>query len=118
MLFCFFTYSWRAFRVQRSFNEKKSETTAHDSTASPKTTKLQDDPWSFNFDDEDDEIDLDDLGRALTEATTLASASKTKKPNTFSDDIDKCSPVTLNSRAVDDKTSGTILLTVEKSPFN
>lgn len=102
---CYLCYSWRAFRVQKSFNGKDSEPLGHDSSASPVTTKVQDDPWAFDFDDEDDEIDLDDLGRALTEATTLASASKTKQTNSCPDTIDKCSPTSLRCTAVDDKTA-------------
>ena len=46
------------------------------------------------------------IGKALTEATTLAYANKTKKPNTCLDTVEKCSPVNLKSRIVDDKTSG------------
>lgn len=103
------TMSWRALRVQRSFHYKESETSGHDSSASPLTTELRDDPWAFDFDeendDEDDEIDLDALGRALTEATTLASASQTKRQHTHPDAIAKCSPISLRSSAVDDKTA-------------
>ncbi|KAI3794532.1 hypothetical protein L1987_37164 [Smallanthus sonchifolius] len=96
---------WRVLRVQRSFPDKESEPLGHDSSVSPSTTKLQDDPWAFNFDDEDDDINLDDLGKALTEATALASASKTKKQNTCLDSTNKSTPISLRSRAVDDKSA-------------
>ncbi|KAM0038800.1 putative programmed cell death protein [Helianthus debilis subsp. tardiflorus] len=94
---------WRVLRVQRPFTEKEPEPLDNDASASPSTTKLQADPWSFDFDDEDDDINLDDLGRALTEATALASASKTKKQSTCLDPTDKNSPISLRSRTVDDK---------------
>ncbi|KAI3518931.1 hypothetical protein L1887_07831 [Cichorium endivia] len=102
------TMRWRALRVQRSFHDNESNPSCNDSSASPLTTKLHDDdddedPWAFNDDEEDDEIDLDGLCRALSEATTLASASKTKKQNTFSDPIEKSSPISI-SRAIDDNT--------------
>lgn len=68
---------------------------------------MQDDPWAFNDEeeDDDDEIDLDAICKALNEATTLASASKTKKQNTLSDSIENPSPISL-SRSTDDKTPG------------
>ncbi|XP_024967786.1 programmed cell death protein 2-like [Cynara cardunculus var. scolymus] len=102
------TMSWCALRVQKSSHDRESETSGHDSSAAPLTTELRDDPWAFDFDDENDEddaIDLDALGRALTEATTLASASQTKRQNTRPDAIAKCSPISLRGRAVDDKTA-------------
>ncbi|CAI9271926.1 unnamed protein product [Lactuca saligna] len=99
------TKRWRALRVQRSSTDKDSNPSSHDSVASPSTTKLQDDPWAFNDEeeDDDDEIDLDAICKALNEATTLASASKTKKQNTLSDSIENPSPISL-SRSIDDKT--------------
>ncbi|XP_076892185.1 uncharacterized protein LOC143543841 [Bidens hawaiensis] len=96
---------WRVFRVQRSSPDKESEPLSHDSSASPLTTKLQDHPWAFDLDDEDDDINLDDLGLALTEATALASASKSKKQNTCPDNTDKTPPISLRSRSVDDKSA-------------
>ena len=99
-------YSWRALRRQKLSDNKGSDPASDESSASPLTTKPQDDLWSFDFDDEDDEFD-EELGKALTEATTLTSASKTKKPNTCPDTIEKCSPISLKSRTVDDKTTGT-----------
>ncbi|PWA65772.1 Programmed cell death protein 2, C-terminal [Artemisia annua] len=99
------TNGWRALRLQKLSDNKGSEPASHDSSASPLTTKPRDDLWSFDFDDEDDEFDLEELGKALTEATTLASASKTKKPSTCPDTIENCSPVSLKSRTVDNKTT-------------
>ncbi|KAK1410725.1 hypothetical protein QVD17_37264 [Tagetes erecta] len=96
---------WRALRVQRSLPDKESEPLGHDHSESPSTTKLQDDPWAFDFDDEDDDINLEDLGRALTEATTLASGSKTKKQNACPDSTEKSSPISLRSRSVGDKSA-------------
>ncbi|XP_071711622.1 uncharacterized protein [Rutidosis leptorrhynchoides] len=98
------TASWRALRVQRSPEDKESTPVGQDSCASPLTTKVLDDTWSFDFDDEDDEIDLDDLGKALTKATTLASASKTKKTSTYPEAIDKRSPISQKRTEIDDKT--------------
>ncbi|KAL8246668.1 hypothetical protein R6Q59_007884 [Mikania micrantha] len=95
---------WRALRVQRSFLDKESDPLGLDSSTTPLTTKLQDDPWAFDFDDEDDDMNLDDLGRALSEATTLASASKNKK-NTCPDSTNNSTPVSIRSRAVDDKSA-------------
>ncbi|KAL4578030.1 hypothetical protein LXL04_014145 [Taraxacum kok-saghyz] len=87
---------WRALRVQKSNNDNQS---LDDPCASPSTTKLQDDdPWAF--DDDDDGLDLDDLCRALTQATTLASASKTKKDPIHKD---KPSPISI-TRPIDDNT--------------
>ncbi|KAL7613358.1 hypothetical protein Lser_V15G07818 [Lactuca serriola] len=98
------TKRWRALRVQGSSTDKDLNPSSHDSVASPSTTKLQDDPWAFNDEEEDDdEIDLDAICKALNEATTLASASKTKKQNTLSDSIENPSPISL-SRSIDDKT--------------
>ena len=94
---------WRALRVQKSNNDNQS---LDDPCASPSTTKLQDDdPWAFDDDDDDDDgLDLDDLCRALTQATTLASASKTKKDPIHKD---KPSPISI-TRPIDDNTPGTL----------
>lgn len=112
VLYSFFIYRWRAFRVQRSLPDKEPEPLGHDPSESSSTTKLQDDPWAFDFDDEDDDINLEDLGRALTEATTLASGSKTKKQNTCPVSTEKNSPISLRSRTVDDKSAGMISNTI------
>nr|GEW13883.1 programmed cell death protein 2, C-terminal [Tanacetum cinerariifolium] len=106
---------WRALRLQKLFDNKGSKPASHDSSASSLTSKLQDDLWSFDFEDEDDEFDLEELGKALTEATTLASASKTKNPNTCADTIEKCSPEDNYSKNVASLSTSISLLNIKEN---
>ncbi|KAK3211822.1 hypothetical protein Dsin_016528 [Dipteronia sinensis] len=69
--------SWRAFRVQKFENAKESDIGTREvvpSKASP--VSISKTSWWESFEDEDDDVDLEKLGKALSEAASLASHSK------------------------------------------
>ncbi|VFQ96781.1 unnamed protein product [Cuscuta campestris] len=85
--FCF-PYSWRALRVQKPVSGEGSKFPSDDDTAplpefSVSTTNndWKKDLWSFDSAEEEDaenDIDLEELSRAFSEAASLASHSKKK----------------------------------------
>ncbi|XP_041009197.1 programmed cell death protein 2-like [Juglans microcarpa x Juglans regia] len=75
--------SWRALRVQRSPNADKPQTASVDVASSPAPSVLSPNTsWWEGFDDDiGDDMDLEELGKALSEAATFASqCSHSKKP--------------------------------------
>lgn len=75
--------SWVVLRVQRCISSQVSKTHNHMGALLPEpshaalNTDWQEDFWSFDKGEEnDDDIDLEELGRALSEAASLASHSK------------------------------------------
>lgn len=74
--------SWIAIRVQRCSSSKTSESRGEENVLLPDAScqtsnaDWRDDFWSFNEGNDDDDEDLEDLGRALSEAASLASHSK------------------------------------------
>ena len=78
--FLFVSYSWRVLRVQKNHEVEKSQICTQDS-ASP-TKSSQNTSWWEDIDDgSDNDLDLKELSRALSEAGTLASNSKKPRAN-------------------------------------
>lgn len=108
--------SWRALRVQKSTIDERSNITCHEvvpQTTSPlsiSTADWREDMWPFDSKEDDNEdedcIDLEELGRALSEAATLASHPKKENKVSHSKVILEPSPVSKTARVVDDKTPG------------
>ncbi|KAL6993085.1 hypothetical protein U1Q18_011203 [Sarracenia purpurea var. burkii] len=106
--------SWRALRVQKSLSGDKSNITCDDvvpptmSPISASNSDWKEDLWTFDYriddDGNDDEIDLEELGRAFSEAASLASHPKKQNKNYQSEHIAESSPVSKTIRAVGDKT--------------
>ncbi|KAF7134843.1 hypothetical protein RHSIM_Rhsim08G0006100 [Rhododendron simsii] len=104
--------SWRALRVQKFI--EKSNIACHEvvpQTTSPlsiSTAVWREDMWPFDSKEDDDGdkdcIDLEELGRALSEAATLASHPKKQNKVSHSKAILEPSPVSKTTRVVDDKT--------------
>ncbi|XP_074335747.1 uncharacterized protein LOC141672950 [Apium graveolens] len=73
--------SWKAIRVQRCSSRRTSESFGveevllPDASCQPSNADWRDDFWSFDEGNDDDE-DLEELGKALSEAASLASHSK------------------------------------------
>ncbi|CAN4106489.1 unnamed protein product [Withania somnifera] len=106
------TVSWRAIRIQKSVNSEglKSQSdravSLPASSASDSKKERKKDILSFDFlaegdDEDDDDIDLAELGRALSEAASLAS--KSKKPNHDRKLTAKTSSPVCASRVIDKK---------------
>lgn len=104
---------WRALRVQRYVNGKEPDPLV------PKVVPLPEPPpsasrndwredlWAFDSeeekdDNEDGEIDLEELGRALTEAASLASHPKKQNGEYQMETIEKSLSITQTSRVIDD----------------
>ncbi|XP_042505995.1 programmed cell death protein 2-like isoform X2 [Macadamia integrifolia] len=93
--------SWHAVRVQKSNNVEGSPTckqvipsTVPSGSISNSNKWWEEDSWTCRSGEEDeDNIDLEELGRALSEAACLASNSKKKKKSGIHKSARKCSPV-------------------------
>lgn len=85
---------WRALRVQRVLSNKDSP------KSSPSTSKKSwlEDLCSFDDGDEDDDIDLEELSRALSEAASLSPTGKNQNNVTKSK---KKSPTSQATRSID-----------------
>ncbi|XP_059308007.1 probable 20S rRNA accumulation protein 4 isoform X3 [Lycium ferocissimum] len=82
------TDSWRAIRIQKAVNTEGLKSQSYKAVASPASDSKKEwkkDIWSLDSleeddddddDDDDDNIDLAELGRALSEAASMASHSK------------------------------------------
>ncbi|KAF8019102.1 hypothetical protein BT93_H3855 [Corymbia citriodora subsp. variegata] len=95
--------SWRAIRIQRSCEDKESNSTCRDvgMAATPSFSAGENDWWN-DLDESDEDVDLEELGRALAKAATVTS--NLKKPNRHenSEEVAKSSPSGPISRQVDD----------------
>lgn len=108
-------YSWRAVRVQKSTSGEGSKPPSDDSAhlpASSVSTTNNDwkkDFWTFDSTEEEDnesndDIDLEDLSRAFSEAASLALQSKKQIHNHECDTIP--SPLGHSTRVIDEKIPG------------
>ncbi|PHT32108.1 hypothetical protein CQW23_28445 [Capsicum baccatum] len=77
------TVSWRAIRIQKSVNSEGLKSQSDKDVSSPASSvtdskkEWKKDMWSFDsLEEDDDDIDLAELGRALSKSASLASQSK------------------------------------------
>lgn len=99
--------SWRALRIQSSHNLEELANTCQDAIQSGScSASVSNSNWWESFDEEDDQdLDLDELGEALFKAASLASHSKTKS-NKDSSSIVKPSSSSASIRSIDVNTPG------------
>lgn len=97
------SHSWRALRVQKSSNVDESCTTSCEVASSPATpVSLSTTGWWEDFDDDNgDDMDLEELGKALSEAAIFASHSKKTQINHHSETVVKTMPVSTRTRTRD-----------------
>lgn len=105
--------SWRALRVQKISSDEVVQLPK--SSLSISKNKWQDGLWSFDIKEEDghetdDDIDLEELGRALSEAANLTSTGK--KQNNDAKSSRKSLPTGQSARSVGDKIPGKLLISV------
>ncbi|XP_010261092.1 PREDICTED: programmed cell death protein 2-like isoform X2 [Nelumbo nucifera] len=110
------SHSWRALRVQKSYSgeepaancQEVSSLTTCSGTASNSSNWWEDDLWIHNSgadnvgDSED--VDLEDLGKALAEAASLASHSKKQDNCQSPESVEKCSSVRPSARLINAST--------------
>ncbi|XP_057501031.1 uncharacterized protein LOC130785035 [Actinidia eriantha] len=106
--------SWRALRIQKSLSGDKSNINCHEvvtpTTAplSASTSDWQEDLWTFDSledgDGDEDNIGLEELGRALHEAARLASHPKKQNKTRHSESNVEPLPINKTIRVIDDKT--------------
>lgn len=106
--------SWRALRVQRLPNVDKPQTASVDVASSPAPSVLSPNTsWWEGFDDKTgDDMDLEELGKALSEAATFASqCSHSKKPqrNHHSETFMMPASASTRTRLTDANTSGLVM---------
>lgn len=87
--------SWRAFRVQKIPSVREPDPVPNN--------KRQDNFWSFGDDESGDDIDLEELSRALSEAASLVSTGKEKNSK-------KSVPRDLPAKSYDTKEPGKPLI--------
>ncbi|KAK9272753.1 hypothetical protein L1049_003130 [Liquidambar formosana] len=95
--------SWRALRVQNSQNREASNTDSVEvAPSSASSASVSNTNWWEDLDDGDDEdVDLEELGRALSEAASLASHSKKQNRNQHPETNVKSPPLNPRTRVVD-----------------
>ncbi|XP_039154665.1 programmed cell death protein 2-like [Eucalyptus grandis] len=95
--------SWRAICIQRSCEEKEPNSTCCDVgiAATPSVSAGKNDCWN-DLDEKDEDVDLEELGRALAEAATVTSNSKKLNRQENSEEVAKLSPSRPTSRQVND----------------
>lgn len=105
--------SWRALRVQKSFSVEESNIICHEvvpkatSSLSDSTSDWREDLWTFDSredDGNDDDIDLEELGMAFSEAASLASLPKKQNNNCYPKSNVEPLPVSNTTRVVNNKT--------------
>lgn len=81
--------SWRVIRIQKLFGTEELNQPCDEASPSPSSSllapnKCQEDLWTFDSGEDDDDIDLEELGRAFSEAATISSDTKkqTREPET------------------------------------
>lgn len=103
--------SWRALRVQKSPNTDKSPTTSQEAVSSPApSVSVSNTSWLEGFDDENgEEMNLEELSKALSEAAT--SASQSKKPQSKHHSMSKAKPTPVSPRTsmMDSSTPGMVI---------
>ncbi|KAF8404495.1 hypothetical protein HHK36_009380 [Tetracentron sinense] len=106
--------SWRALRVQKYYSGEESSGTCQEvgslsassmSVLNP-NNQMEDDLWRHGsreeVDDENNEdVDLEELGRALSAAACLASHSKKQNSNRHPKSVVKCSPIRPTTGVID-----------------
>ncbi|XP_030924069.1 programmed cell death protein 2-like [Quercus lobata] len=90
--------SWQALRVQKSSNTDESPTTSQEVVSSPApSVSVSNTSWLEGFDDENgEEMDLEELSKALSEAAT--SASQSKKPQSKHHSMSNAKPTPVSPR--------------------
>lgn len=95
--------SWRAIRIQRSCEDEESNSTCCDAVvAATHSVSARENNWWNDLDENDEDADLEELGRALAEAATVTSNSKKPNGHENSEKVAKSSPSRPISRQVDD----------------
>lgn len=101
------TCSWRALRLQRPDDAEKSTTTCQEvvplTSSSVSVSKTS---WWEDLDDEDEDFDLEELGKALRNAASLASHTKKPHLNERNKPVAKSSPSSQLEKVVDTNTPG------------
>lgn len=94
--------SWRALRIQKSQNGEVSDTICQKVVpATVASVSVSNTNWC-NFDNENEnDVSLEELGRALSEASTLASNSKKQNKNKHRETKAKPLPFNATTRMVD-----------------
>lgn len=101
-------YSWRAFRVQKLGSERESSTNAGEVV--PSTPPVSASKANWLDDESDEDMDLETLGKALSEAGILASRSKKPHGNCQSETVIRTSPSVPRTWPVDMETPGEVVL--------
>ncbi|KAA8530938.1 hypothetical protein F0562_005603 [Nyssa sinensis] len=107
--------SWQSLRIQKYPGAEESNTSCCEvipltaSSISTSNTDWREDLWTFDSREEDDDenyddIDLEQLGRALSKAGNLASQSKKQNSNHHPESTVKPSPISQKPRVVDNNT--------------
>jgi len=100
--------SWRALRVQKVDSERESSVSTEEVV--PSTLPVSVSKTNWLDDDSDEDIDLEALSKALSEAGTLASHSKKKDGNRRSESVVKNSTLVART-GVDMETPGKVFFT-------
>lgn len=113
--------SWKAIRVQKHYIEKEPKAVLREVapltssyTSVPETNSWWDKDLSANgFTEEDDdgtdeEIDLEELGKALSEAASVALNSKKQNKNLHQETVAKPLPLSPTTKVTDTRTPGII----------
>ncbi|KAL6009374.1 hypothetical protein ACLOJK_022603 [Asimina triloba] len=96
--------SWRTLRFQKTHNEVESSISSQKEEAPSEMVTNSKNWWEDLLkggDKEGEDVDLEELGRALSEAGSLASHIKKQNGHTQSDTISKDSPIKSSPRAKD-----------------
>lgn len=127
LLYVSFICSWRALRVQKSVSSEEPVLHANDvallpsSSLSASKNDWQQDLWTFDAREDDDggnseDIDIEDLSRAFSEAINLTSDSK--KQNCDADHTLKPSITDQKSKADDKRFPGIVACVVLESTLD
>lgn len=97
--------------MQKSSNVDESCTTSCEVASSPATpVSLSTTGWWEDFDDDNgDDMDLEELGKALSEAGIFASHSKKTQINHHSETVVKTMPVSTRTRTRDSNIPGIVM---------